>query len=248
MRLAIMQPYLFPYIGYFQLIHAVDTFVIYDDVQYSKGGWINRNRIRLDGAAHWLTFPVQRASYRCAINERHYALDASARTALMRKLEAAYGESRARGEAMPVVEEVMEFTDGNVARFNANALRVLAGKLGLERTFIFCSDIGPPAGLKGEDRVVQLCHQLDASRYINAIGGLSLYDPDRFRAEGIELSFVSTTVEPVRLNNGSHQLSILDHMFHKGLAGTSALMTDYRLMTPGSDDARTVNPEQPANG
>ena len=62
MKIAIMQPYFFPYIGYWQLIHAVDHFVIYDDVNYIKGGWINRNRILINGKPAYITVPLHKAS------------------------------------------------------------------------------------------------------------------------------------------------------------------------------------------
>src|SRR6185312_5440952 len=84
MNLAIMQPYLFPYLGYFQLIGCCDTFVIYDDVQFIKNGWINRNRILMNGAAHWLTMPVQRDDHGLPINRRHYAGGAWSRRKLLR--------------------------------------------------------------------------------------------------------------------------------------------------------------------
>jgi hypothetical protein len=74
MIVAILQPYFFPYIGYFQLMQAVDVFVIYDDAQYMKGGWINRNRIRCSGKSTWLTLPVRRDSRELSINQREYLL------------------------------------------------------------------------------------------------------------------------------------------------------------------------------
>ena len=88
---AVMQPYLLPYIGYFQLIAAADVFVVYDDVQYMRGGWINRNRILLNGAPHWLTLPVAHSGeVRTQIRDTRYQLSQAALRKLSGQLDAAY--------------------------------------------------------------------------------------------------------------------------------------------------------------
>jgi len=227
-----MQPYLFPYIGYFQLIHSVDAYVSYDSVQYVDRGWVNRNRIQVNGSAEWLTFPVQKASRNLPINARYYVEDRAARTRLLRKLEAAYGKAKAFWEVMPVVEELLNHQDSNVSRFNTNSLKVISEKLGLHREFVFASDLSQPEGLKGEDRVLDICRRVEADTYINPIGGTSLYDERHFKDAGVQLSFIRTDVPPKEVGDGLYQLSILDFLFERGFAATAELMTRYTLLTP----------------
>jgi WbqC-like protein family len=88
MIVSIMQPYFFPYIGYFQLAACSDIFVFHDDVQYIKGGWVNRNRILRDGQPRWLTLPVRKGASRLTIQQRQYQLDEPVTARVLRRVEA----------------------------------------------------------------------------------------------------------------------------------------------------------------
>lgn len=226
---AIMQPYFFPYIGYFQLMRAVDVFVLYDDVQYMKGGWINRNRIRLHNEAKWFTFPTKRASVSLFINEREYVLGNEVGNAKNR-LTAAYRDTPAFSEIGPFLFELLDFSQSNVAVFNANVLTQIARRLGIQCKITCSSALGSRTNLAGEERVIDLCHRVRADQYVNAIGGIPLYDPGRFAAEGIKLSFLSTTVSPSELSDGSTYLSIIDDLMHKGFEGTSSDLDRFQLV------------------
>lgn len=229
---AIMQPYFFPYIGYFQLMNAVDCFVFYDDVQYMKGGWVNRNRIRVDNEGKWLTFPVERASLSLPICQRRYILGKEIVNA-RESIRAAYRFAPAFSEVAPVLFRLLEYPDANVAAFNVNLLTELAHRLEIRCRFVTSSKIEKSVGLKGEERVIDLCQQIGADRYINPIGGIDLYDSARFQEAGIQLAFLRTTVEPQPLSSGSAQLSIIDTLFQKGFAGATSLLKAYELPEGG---------------
>src|SRR6185437_10468430 len=126
MIIGIMQPYFFPYIGYFQLIAHCDVFVLHDDVQYIKGGWINRNRILVNHRAVWITFPVLRAAHHCNIRDRYYSSDPEDRNRLLRRIAGAYRTSPCFGQVYPLIEEIMAFRNTNVAAFNTNLIQCVA--------------------------------------------------------------------------------------------------------------------------
>jgi hypothetical protein len=229
MIVAIMQPYFFPYVGYFQLMRAVDTFVFYDDVQYMKGGWINRNKIAIDGRAIWLSMPVRHADLSLAINQRYYAEDSGNVPTIRRKLQAAYARMPAWGGVMDIIDELLAFPDRNIAAFNQCSLTSLAKKLGIDCEFVVSSSIQKTPGLRGEDRVIDICRRLGATSYVNAIGGTSLYDPIRFAASGLSLSFLHTTAKPVALDEGSQHLSIIDGLMREDFEGFRMRLTEYVL-------------------
>jgi WbqC-like protein family len=218
MIVAIMQPYFFPYIGYFQLMHAADTFVVYDDVQYMKGGWINRNRIRLDDKATWLTIPVHRASTYLDINQREYQLDESTLDRVTNKLSAAYSSAPAFAETLELVKRKLACPNPNVAAVNTGLLQATAERIGISCQLVMSSVLGVSRALRGEDRVIAVCKALQATAYVNAIGGIELYDPDHFAMAGMRLSFLRTLVPPEPLSDGPVHLSILDTLFRESPA------------------------------
>lgn len=226
---AVMQPYFFPYIGYFQLMYAVNVFVFYDDVQYIDRGWVNRNRIRIHDKHAWLTLPVQKAARAAAINERHYLVEKPELRRVERTLAMSYGRAACFHEIMPFLMELLHFPDNNVASFNANLLTRLARKLGIECRFKVSSQLGLPDGLKGQERVIALCRALGADRYLNPIGGAHLYRAEDFAASGIELSFLQTLIPASGLSEDATHLSVIDGLMREGFSAVSAQLPNYRL-------------------
>lgn len=185
-----MQPYFFPYLGYFQLIAASDTFVLHDDVQYIKHGWVNRNQILLRGSARMITFPVRKDSHSLPINARQYVSDVQARKDLLNLIRTAYTQTPRFNDVFPLVEQVLMFDDLNVARFNENLIRRISAFIGIDRRIIVSSEMDKNNTLTGEARVIAICKGLGASTYINPIGGTALYAHDHFEAIGIQLRFL----------------------------------------------------------
>jgi hypothetical protein len=229
MIVSIMQPYFFPYIGYFQLLRASDIFVLLDDVQYIKGGWINRNRILLGERPHWLTFPVEKAPLHDPINERSYQASEANRGAVLNSLDNAYRKAPRRGEVMDEMEAIMAFDDPNVAAFNRNLIEQLAKRLEIDIEITSSSDMETTPGLRGQERVIDICRRLGADTYVNSIGGTGLYQADAFAAEGIDLKFLKARPEPYPQLGGEFVpfLSIVDVMMFNAAGDTTRLLDAY---------------------
>jgi hypothetical protein len=225
MRLAIMQPYFFPYVGYFQLMAGVDRFVVYDDVAFIKNGWVNRNRILLAGEPHYITVPV-RARLGVAIRET--PVDA-AQANLLRKLrsrvEDAYRRTAHRDLVVGVLDEALAAGPniGDVARASVLAVARL---LGIATAIVPTSSAYGNEALHGQDRVIDVCKREGASEYRNAPGGRGLYDGASFGAHGIRLTFLEAVVPPYP-QAGAHAfvpgLSILDVLANCGVEETRAM-------------------------
>jgi len=186
-----MQPYFFPYIGYFQLIAAVDVFVVYDDVQFIKNGWINRNRILLNNAASWITLPVERGHLQDNINQRHFVSYKQACVKIMNRLDAAYRKAPYFCEVKCLIESLLALEEDNVAGTLRRQVEQLSRHLGISTKFVGSAEIEKQdVGLNGQDRVIEICRAMKASEYYNSIGGLSLYDPSVFAQSGITLRFL----------------------------------------------------------
>ena len=191
-----MQPYFFPYIGYFQLIAESDIFVFHDDVQYIKGGWINRNRIlTLDGDPIWITLPVAAASHKRNINERLYILDKK-NNRIIQKIEHCYNKSKYFDNYILLIRSIMRFSNPNVADFNVNLIQSITEHLGYRTQFVRSSEIKGLEGLTGQARVIAICQRLGATRYVNPIGGAALYDSATFRDHGLDLRFFESSIAP----------------------------------------------------
>lgn len=194
MKLAIMQPYLFPYIGYFQLMHAVDRFVIYDNVQYKKDGWINRNRIIVNRQDKIFTVPVRKEALSKNINERLIAIDRwpKERRKLLLQLDQNYSKAPFFNEVFPLVKHCFELETESLFDLIDSALRTVCGYLGITTELLVSSKLDVDHALTGQKRVIAICRALKADRYINAPGGRELYDTDVFEAAGIHLQFIES--------------------------------------------------------
>ena len=192
MKVGIMQPYLFPYLGYFQLINAVDTFVIYDDVQYIKNGWINRNRIQLNGKEILFTFGIKRDSSKKNINERFYSEKTfeSTKDNFFKTITLAYKKAPFFSETNELINKIFTFASLNVAEFNTNSLKMICHHIGIDTKFLLSSEFQKDNTKKSQDRVIEINKLLDSDCYINLIGGIELYSPDVFMNQGIPLKFI----------------------------------------------------------
>jgi hypothetical protein len=188
-RAAIMQPYFFPYIGYFQLIAAVDLFIIYDNIKYTKKGWINRNRILMNGRDVPFTLPLKGASDFLDLREREVAADFD-RGKLVNQLRGAYAKAPQFKRMFPVVEEILRHPEANLFKFLQNSIIRMCEIIGITTRIVVSSTIAIDHELKNQDKVLALCQAVNAQAYVNAIGGMELYSKDEFRARGIELSFI----------------------------------------------------------
>ena len=188
-----MQPYLFPYIGYFQLIHAVDRFVVYDDVAYIKQGWINRNRMLINGRPSFFNVPIKHASSFTLIrdtlidDDRQHTRWAEK---LLKSFETAYRRAPQFPTVFPMLENVFAGTPTRIGELALASVKAVARLLDLRTTFIESSVIYANAHLKGEERVLAICASEGASEYINMPGGRPLYSRERFEARAVKLAFL----------------------------------------------------------
>ncbi|MBS0399530.1 MAG: WbqC family protein [Proteobacteria bacterium] len=189
MRLAIMQPYLLPYLGYFQLIESVDLFVVYDNIEYTKKGWINRNRLMRNGAAATFTLPLKAGSDFLDIRERELAGDFNPRK-FLNQFRGAYAKAPCFVQTMEILERIVHCGMRNLFDFLYHSLSVLCPHMGINRRLAVSSSLDIDHRLKRQERVLAICRSLGASTYVNAIGGVELYSREAFASQGIDLKFI----------------------------------------------------------
>ena len=212
-RVAVMQPYLFPYLGTFQLARHVDRYVFFDDVAFIKKGYIHRNAVLLDGQAHAFTAPVRQASQNRSIAEHDYVGDWQPLLALLRR---AYAGAPQFDAVFSLVQRVLLQGPANVARMNAHAMAAVFGYLGLPFDHGFASAHALPPELRASARVRAVCQAEDATTYVNPAGGRALYDAADFERDGLALRFCSMRPlqYPQRAPAFVPNLSMLDVLMH----------------------------------
>ena len=230
MKLGIMQPYFLPYIGYYQLIKAVDKYVIADDVHYIKQGWINRNYLLLNNNSFMFHLILKGASIHKLINEIDVEDD---QTVLLKTIEVNYGKAPYYKDVFPMIEKIIEYEDKNLARYNGNSMIKIADYLQLDTEFIYSSDIkGKDCSLKAQDMVLNICMIMGATEYFNAIGGTDLYSKERFAEDHIKLSFLK--MKPIEYKQFDHpfvpNLSILDVLMFNSVEQTNELLELYEFI------------------
>jgi hypothetical protein len=208
-----MQPYFFPYIGYFQLINIVDQFVIYDNIQYTKKGWINRNRILLNGVDLLFSLPLKKDSDYLDVNKRYLADNyGEYKKKFKGQLISAYSKSPEFKKVYPVVEQCLDCTDVNLFDFIYNSTRILCSYMEINTSFIVSSSLKIDNNLRSEQKVIAINHSMQSSVYVNAIGGQSLYSKENFDEHKIELKFIQSTPIAYKQFNNTFvsNLSIID--------------------------------------
>jgi hypothetical protein len=237
-RLGIMQPYFFPYIGYWQLMNAVDEYLIIDDVNYIKNGYINRNKILVNGEPFNFGVPVKKASQNKLICEHENGLDEAGVENLMTTLKSTYAKAPYFDMVYELVEEILEYgltPEGrNLANFLDNANRSTAKALGINTPIYRTSkDVHLDGEYKRENLVVAICKKRNADEYINAIGGTKLYFQDFFRQNGLGLKFIKTN-ENINYKQMSDifvpNLSIIDVMMYCSKEKITELLGQYTLI------------------
>jgi hypothetical protein len=184
-----MQPYFLPHIGYFQLIDSVDKFLLYNDVNYINRGWINRNRLLVNGKEHLFTIPLSRASQNKLIYEIELA-DDTWKAKLLRKVEQSYSKAPQYREVYSLLLRVLNASTQKLDDFIYNSIEIVSEFLSLKSTLGRTSDQYGNCDLKGAERILDICRQEKAKTYVNAVGGMSLYSRDMFAQHGVELLFL----------------------------------------------------------
>lgn len=232
MKIGIMQPYFMPYIGYFQLINLVDTFVVYDDIQYIKKGWINRNRFLVNGKDDYFTLPLKKDSDFLDVRDRQLA-DSFPRESekILRRIKQAYLKAPYFKEIYPLVSDCFKYSNHNLFQFILYSIIKMKQLLGINTNIIISSDLQMDRKLKGKDRVIATCLKLKSDHYINPIGGRILYDEREFLAYGIRLNFIKTLNISYKQFNHDHvpYLSIIDVMMFNEINAIKKMLSLYTL-------------------
>lgn len=232
MIVSIMQPYLFPYIGYWQLINAVDTFVIYDNIQFSKKGWFHRNNILLNGKKTLFSIPLKKDSDSFDVIERYISNDADKEiNKIIRQIENSYKKAPYFTEVFPMIKEILQNDERNLFKYIYNSVIKICNYLEIDTKIIISSTINIDHTLKSQNKVIALNKELNATKYINPIGGTELYEYEEFQKENIELAFLNSNIP--KYNQFGKEfipyLSIIDIMMFNSREKITKMLIEYKL-------------------
>lgn len=229
MKLGIMQPYFMPYIGYWQLMAAVDTYVVYDDVNYIKGGWVARNNILLNGQKHMFTVTLNGASPNKLFNEITIKDDFKK---FSRLIESAYRKAPYYNDVVNLLERIYNYEDKSLGAFMMNSFQVVLDYLGIKTQLLLSSSLNKDNNLRGKDKVKSICRLLDADTYYNAIGGQELYEKDDFKNSGIELFFLKSEISQYTQFNNEFLsgLSMIDVLMFNKPEEINNMLNSYQLV------------------
>ena len=226
-----MQPYFLPYIGYWQLINCVDKFVIYDNVEYTKKGWINRNRLLLNSQPSTFTIPLKKDSDYLSISDRSIAQDFN-RKSFLSKVRNSYSKSPNCNHIIPLVEKIINFKSNNLFIFILESINQICNYIDIDFSkIIISSEIPINHDLKAEEKIITICKELNCIEYINPIGGEKLYSKSRFKKEGIKLQFLESN-KIIYKQFGCDfipSLSILDHLMFNDIQKIQNQINNYNL-------------------
>lgn len=237
MKIGIMQPYFLPYIGYWQLLNAVDKYIIYDDVNYINRGWINRNRILLNSKDKMITLSLKEVSQNKLIKEIELLNNEKEREKLLKTISQSYKKAPFYDKVYPLIEEILNFKEINLGKFLENSIKKIIEYLEINTTVLISSEVEKDNMLKGKNKILDICKNLGASEYYNAIGGQELYSYEEFNKEGIKLKFLkSGNIEYKQFKNEFiPNLSIIDVMMFNSKEKIKEFLNDYTLISENNE-------------
>jgi hypothetical protein len=232
MKVGVMQPYFFPYIGYWQLLSAVDRYVILDDVNFIKRGWINRNRILNGDKDEFIRITIENISQNRKIDEHFLFEKEKCFETLRRTIRERYARAPYFQETYGLIDNVLSFDGDNVADFLSYQIREVCAHLDIETEILRSSQLQKDESLKAQDRIIDLCRRLGADEYYNAIGGVELYDKESFENAGMRLHFLRARLGEYPQYGGEFVpgLSIIDVMMFNDRDAVKAMLEDYELV------------------
>ncbi|RPI17564.1 MAG: glycine transferase [Ignavibacteriae bacterium] len=235
MKLGIMQPYFFPYIGYFQLINSVDKWVVFDNVQYIYHGWINRNRILHPSREDWqyIIIPINKHNRNDNINEIIVSDDQDWRNRIIRQLEHYKKLAPYYNETLQLVNECLCTEEKYLARFNVRIFELICSRLNISFLYQYSSELNINLEKIQEpgDWALNISHDLNASEYINPIGGKDIFNKEKFDNYCIELKFLKP--KEIRYNQKNKQfitdLSIIDILMFNDTVKIREMLNQFEL-------------------
>lgn len=228
----IMQPYFMPYIGYWQLLNCVDTFVIYDNIEFEKNGWIRRNRILVNNEPKMISLPLKKDSDYLDVVQRYLADDFHIQgDKILRQVQSAYRKAPHYDEVMEVLDRIFKYNSKNLFEFIYNSVREVTNYLGIQTKIVVSSNINIDPLLKCQDKVIAICKELGASDYINPIGGKELYSYTQFDNVNIKLHFLKSNLSKYKQWGDEFvpSLSIIDVMMFNSREQIREMLNEYTL-------------------
>ena len=226
-----MQPYIFPYIGYFQLINAVDKFVILDDVNFIMRGWINRNRILVNGKDHLFSIPLKNASQNNLIFECELA-EGNWKEKFLKTIDYNYNKAPHFTDCFRVLTLILSYGELNLSNWLSFQIKEICNYLNITTEIVESSRSYSNQHLKAQTKIIDICKQEGATSYYNAIGGKGIYDTDDFRKSNIELHFLNAM--PEKYNQFNYEfvpfLSIIDVMMFNDVNDIHSLLNKFELI------------------
>ena len=233
MKIAIMQPYIFPYIGYWQLINTVDQFVILDDVNYIMRGYINRNFILLDGKPYRFSIPVEKASQNKLIKDTKFHFEESNRKKFLQTIENAYRRAPFFDSVFPIIKSIIFFPEEDITEYIKNSIMQIMHYIGINTEILISSQLNKDNTLKGEERIIDICRSLNANIYINPSGGRNLYRHSDFEKYDIKLFFLDVRIKQIIYkqygNSFVGNLSIIDILMFNDIYNIRKILSEYDL-------------------
>tara|TARA_B100001063_G_scaffold66456_1_gene60474 strand:+ start:125 stop:811 length:687 start_codon:yes stop_codon:yes gene_type:complete len=228
MKIAIHQPKFLPYLGYWQLIYAVDAFVIFDDVNFVKKAFINHNSILVGGEPKKFTLELIGASQNKLINEIKVGENSNK---ILKTIELNYKKKPYFKITFPILEDIFNQNEKNLAKFIGYSIKKICNYFDFDKKFIYSSEIAKDNNLKGQFKIVDICKKLNTKQYVNSIGGKSLYDKKLFLARGVNLSFLEANLAKYQnLGNFMPYLSIIDIMMYYSKNEIIEILKSYKLI------------------
>ena len=234
MRVAIMQPYVFPYIGYFQLINAVDQFIFYDDVNFIKRGYINRNNILVQEEKHRFVIPCKGMSQNKKINEVELFFDEKAKAKFLKTISLSYQKAPFFDEIYTILNKFIDSnTSKTISDFAMQSVKLIANYLELKvKWSVSSSQFNKSQALKKEARLIHITKECQADTYINPIGGQELYHKAMFKKHDISLYFLKSN--PVTYQQFTNDfvpwLSIIDVLMFNSVSDIKTMLNDFELV------------------
>ncbi|WP_410568577.1 WbqC family protein [Acinetobacter sp. H1(2024)] len=234
MKLAIMQPYFMPYIGYFQLINEVDKFIFYDDVTFIKQGWINRNQILINNQASLFSIPLSNASSHVLIKDvlvTEKAYD-KWKKSFLNSILFSYKKAKNYEAISNLIHSILEQQPKTISELAIKSIIEVSRYLGIETEFEVSSERYQNTYLSGQDRVLDICKTENALTYINPIGGVELYSKNVFLQHGVELFFIQSSKSIYKQFSGEFVpfLSIIDVMMFNDVEEIQEQLKHFHLV------------------
>lgn len=232
MKVAIKQPYFMPYLGYFQLVKHVDTYVFYDDVNYYKGGYINRNNVLVNNCANLIILPVKNSSRNMLINEVEILREDKLYKNALKTIYMAYKKAPYFDFVYPMIERIFNSDAIFVSEFAQLSIIEVAGYLNFKTKFIVSSEhFSHNRGIEKEQRLIDICKEMKAKTYVCDVGGKEIYRRENFLKEGIDMYFFEPQLSAYDQfnNNFVPALSIIDVLMFNSIEKVNAMLDKFEL-------------------